>query len=151
MNSASSDKKQGEQCIPFSNGTEAMDWVDYNCDSCANNPYQCGGNCPVEENVALGFATGTINKSTAEFIGYTRYTKQENGLNFVDLKSKCQKFFPKGSDGENHNPIPDPVPANQLCLPFELNEIQPEVEPKTTPCTFSSVSESEQQLQPSSR
>lgn len=111
-----------EQVIPFSNGTEAMDWTDRNCEQCKNNPYRYGGKCPVEENFALGFIEGSINLSTAEFIGYTRLNREKNGT-FVDLKSRCQKFIDRNDEGDLDN-IPDPVPDNQMCLPFELENIE---------------------------
>lgn len=111
-----------EQVIPFSNGSEAMDWTDHNCESCRNNPYKYGGKCPVEENFSLGFAEGSINLSTAEFIGYTRLNREKNGT-FVDLKRKCQKFIDRNDDRDNDN-IPDPVPDNQMVLPFEEQLIE---------------------------
>lgn len=66
-----------KKVIPFSNGTQAMIWMDRNCESCSPK-------CYFEKNMAMGFITGDITIKTAEFIGIDSI----NGK-FVDLNRIC--------------------------------------------------------------
>ncbi len=62
--------------IPFSNGTDAMKWIELNCDKCKY--YRCHAKTVLE----LGFVTGDITLNRARWIGL------ENN----SLKSRCEKF-----------------------------------------------------------
>lgn len=129
-----SDYLDTEQISPFSNGSEAMDWVCNNCGTCKrahkpkdpNNPpnfsatvklVNLGMECKMKLSVDFGFVTGTMAKEMAVLIGYT----EENG--FPD---SC--MFHSDDDRDGWHPVykPKQPPDNQMCLPFALNEICPE-------------------------
>ena len=67
-----------KRIIPFSNGTEAMIWMDLNCNSCTTK-------CHWKRNMDMGFGFGDITVKTAEFIGHNRITDE-----YVDLLDECQ-------------------------------------------------------------
>jgi hypothetical protein len=66
-----------KRLIPFTNGTEAMIWLERNCEKCITK-------CHFKRNIEDGFVTGDITIKTAEFIGYDKM----NGK-YVYL-AKCQ-------------------------------------------------------------
>lgn len=69
--------------IPFSNGTEAMQWIENNCNECTTK-------CHYKRNIELGFVTGDITINTAEFIGYkTKDYELKNG-DSIYLYNLCQ-------------------------------------------------------------
>ena len=79
--------------IPFSNGTEATNWVEENCGQCIKcDPEDSTGKttCPMEFDIATGFISGEISFETCQKIGYTKLSEQKNG-NFVDLKRICKE------------------------------------------------------------
>jgi hypothetical protein len=49
---------------PFSNGTEAMEWVERNCDVCRTK-----SGCSARLNIEKGFITGEITVKAAVYIG----------------------------------------------------------------------------------
>lgn len=71
-----------KKVVPFSNGTEAELWFMYNCDQCKR--WQCSA----KKALQLGFITGEITESRANFIGCTPHNDH-----FVGLNSKCDKFI----------------------------------------------------------
>jgi hypothetical protein len=119
---------------PFSNGTEAMMWLDGNCDRCvkAFHPNQdkgfpkkestmqkyvtCGKYCKLQYWIDIGFIEGTIPMEIAKQIGL-----DENG----HLKEQCMFFSDNDNDGFKYpkRTPPDNTPNNQLVMPFILDEI----------------------------
>lgn len=61
--------------VPFSNGTEAMIWMEQNCDICKTK-----SGCSARNNVEKGFITGDISINAAISIGW----KDD------DFPDKCQ-------------------------------------------------------------
>lgn len=81
--------------VPFSNGSESMDWYGANCGSCKTK-------CHYKRNIDMGFITGDITLKTAEFIGYETTEIQPK---FVTLYSWCQNKdkVPKRKRNKNIN------------------------------------------------
>jgi len=75
---------KNRELIPFSNGTEAMWWMEKNCDQCTKR------SCYSKKMIEDGFFTGTISKKIAENIGFDKINER-----FVHLKSKCQMYSDK--------------------------------------------------------
>lgn len=71
-----------KQYTPFSNGSEACSWYADNCEICTPK-------CPKKRNVDMSFGTGTINQTTADWIGYD---KQNVYKDYITLNSRCQQF-----------------------------------------------------------
>ncbi len=71
--------------IPFSNGSEALSWLDANCDSCKRS------GCQHQYKVHLSFATGYLVPATVDFIGTSKRNQQGDEI-FVRLNSPCQHF-----------------------------------------------------------
>jgi hypothetical protein len=70
---------------PFSNGTEAMVWLEMNCESCSTK-------CHFKRNVEDGFIMGDITISTAVHIGYESIVDHIVHLNRVcQHKDKLKK------------------------------------------------------------
>jgi len=68
-----------KRIVPFSNGTEAMDWMDHNCDVCKTRY-----GCAVRRAMELGFVLGDISMRSAVLIGIT-----DEGLNAIcQMKDK---------------------------------------------------------------
>lgn len=122
-----------ESISPFSNGTEAMCWLDQNCDNCVKayvpkNPelgmpdfdttqrlVNLGRECRLKFAIDLGFITGEIPLEVASVIGYT----EEKGF-----PEQCMMFSDNDDDGYKPNPRkPKDEPPSQFCLPFAINEI----------------------------
>lgn len=61
-----------EKVIPFSNGTESMNWFTVNCDRCKAR------NCTAKQALEYSFLSGEITKSMAERIGYIKDWGLEN-------------------------------------------------------------------------
>lgn len=70
-----------KKIIPFSNGTEAMMWLDQNCDVCRRS------NCSAKVAIQRGFVSGNITERMASFIGYTYHADK-----FESLYPKCDHF-----------------------------------------------------------
>lgn len=49
--------------IPFSNGTESMDWLAMNCERCKMY------GCSARKNIELGFVSGEVSQRTADYVG----------------------------------------------------------------------------------
>ncbi len=62
--------------IPFSNGTEFMDWLDRNCDQCSRPHHYCDpelGDCELFEALVWAHTSdGTLIDEAAEQLGVTR-------------------------------------------------------------------------------
>ncbi len=69
--------KTMKKLIPFTNATEAMVWLDKNCNTCKTK-------CRYKNSIELGFITGTITIKACKHFGYE---KMENG--YVELLSEC--------------------------------------------------------------
>jgi len=50
--------------VPFSNGTEAMWWMEVNCEVCKTSL-----GCSAKRNIEFGFIVGDISIQSAKFIG----------------------------------------------------------------------------------
>lgn len=110
--------------VPFSNGSEAMVWMNNNCDSCKKalmcyNPeayenMRDGGqsetleglNCFGEYAIACGYITGVMPEEISIWMGGTE----------TRLPEQC-RFF---SDDDNDRPDrqPPPIDPMQLKIPF---------------------------------
>lgn len=55
-----------KRIVPFSNGTEAMIWMNNNCDECKTRR-----GCAGKKNIELGFLLGDISGASAILIGMT--------------------------------------------------------------------------------
>lgn len=71
-----------KKVTPFSNASEAMSWLDQNCDVCRRS------NCGAKVAIQRGFISGKITERMAHFIGYTN---TEN-IKFKSLNPKCDQF-----------------------------------------------------------
>jgi hypothetical protein len=49
--------------VPFSNGTEVMNWMDTNCENCKRR------DCSEKKAIEIGFITGRISETMASRIG----------------------------------------------------------------------------------
>jgi hypothetical protein len=118
---------------PFSNGTEAMMWMDENCDHCTKAFHvdeekgwpkestlkeyvRCGKYCKFQYWIDISFIEAAIPKEIAEGMGYTEEKRfPRNCLHYSDNEDDGYKP-PK-------RPKPDNTPDNQLLMPFFLQEI----------------------------
>lgn len=71
-----------KKITPFSNATEAMWWIECNCDQCKRS------NCSAKRAIEMGFISGEITERMAHFIGYTN---TEN-IVFEALNPRCNQF-----------------------------------------------------------
>ena len=71
-----------KKIIPFSNGTEAMMWLEDNCDACRTR-----SGCSAKRNIEQGFITGEITIRAAEFIGYDGYKYETAGIKCKTLSA----------------------------------------------------------------
>lgn len=123
---------ESKMIVPFSNGTEAMMWLDHNCDRCvkAFHPdmkkgwpsektlkeyVRIGKYCKLQYDLDIAHITSEIPIETAIQIGM-----EECGL-----KEQCMFYSDNENDGFNYpkQPKPDNTPNNQLVMPFILDEI----------------------------
>lgn len=122
-----------EMIRPFSNGTEAMCWLDQNCDRCVKAYHPKDGNWPSEKTlknyVSIGkycklqydidicHITSEIPLDTAKQIGL-----DEDGFG---LKQQCMFFSDNEDDGFKYpsQPRPDNSPNNQLVMPFMIEDV----------------------------
>lgn len=119
--------------VPFSCGTQAMDWQYHNCDQCkrAYKPKKGelpdfeeteklvaqGRECKMKLHLDFGFVIGEIPEDIGKQIGLN-----EAG----GLKESCMMFIEdngRGWEGEEEQKPVDIIPDNQLCLPFLMDEI----------------------------
>lgn len=117
---------------PFSNGTEAMMWLDSNCDRCtkAYHPddkkgwaseatllkyVKMGKYCKLQYDIDVGFITSEIPMETAIQIGTDGHS----------LNQQCMFFSDNEDDGFKHpkTPKPDNSPNNQLVMPFMIEDV----------------------------
>jgi len=68
--------------IPFSNATEAEQWMNNNCEICTTSK-----NCSAKRNIELGFIIGEITIAAANFIGISRKFINSN---YITLNIECQ-------------------------------------------------------------
>ena len=79
--------------IPFSNGTEFMDWMGENCEQCVKcDPEDSTGDstCSMEYELAKSIMTGKISLDSCEKIGWKALSEQKHD-NFVRLKTICSE------------------------------------------------------------
>ena len=120
--------------IPFSNGTEAMNWYENNCENCVKAYFpkedrdypndktmkkyiKSGKECKLKYAIDFGFVSGDIPDEVAILIG----KRGEMGL-----KDSCMLFSDNDDDGYKPPEPPEPpdnTPENQLVMPFEVNRI----------------------------
>lgn len=70
-----------KKVIPFSNSTEAMFWMENNCDKCKMP------SCWSKRSLELGFISGNISIIQAKKIGGER-----SGKDYFNLYDRCQMF-----------------------------------------------------------
>ena len=116
-----------EMCTPFSNGTEAMDWMDQNCDRCvkAYKPLKegewpsfktmqtycsIGKECKLKLHIDIGFITSEVPVDICKQIGMDEVGRLKNCMHFSD--NEDDGFKP------NPRPKPDNTPDNQMVMPF---------------------------------
>lgn len=122
-----------EMITPFSNGSEAMDWVGNNCDRCirAYKPTKegewpsdktmrqycsTGKECKLKYHIDIGFITGEIPLQIGEQIGFRDEHKN-------CLKQTCLLYSDNEDDGFKPKPRPKPDwPLNQMVMPFIIEE-----------------------------
>lgn len=118
---------------PFSNGSEAMDWVDNNCNRCvkAYRPKvegdfpsfktmqqycSIGKECKLKFHIDMGFITGEIPVHIGEQIGFSDEHKNS-------LKQTCLLYSDNDDDGYKPKPRPKPDgPLNQMVMPFIIEQ-----------------------------
>jgi hypothetical protein len=116
---------------PFSSGTEAMMWLDHNCDRCVKsfkpkhslpdfkttqNLVNLGRECRLKYHIDMGFITGDIPEDIAKQVGWTL----EKGF-----PESCMMYSDNDDDGWKPTPRhPDRSPDNQLCFPFILDQFE---------------------------
>jgi hypothetical protein len=104
FNSYSGQKKQLVQIsqfqvmktyIPFSNGTEAIDWLGQNCETCKTSR-----GCIGQRNIEMGFITGEISQKAWLFIGFGDSNKYPHPCNWKDKREvkKHPKIKPPQTD-----------------------------------------------------
>ena len=83
--------------VPFSNGTEAMNWLDTNCENCKRR------DCSAKKAIEIGFITGRISENMADKIG----------MEGNHIKSDCEM--------KTSNPVnkPKKQPREQTSLNLE--------------------------------
>lgn len=70
-----------KKVIPFSNATEAMFWMENNCEKCKRP------SCWSKHSLELGFITGDISIIQAKMIG-----GELSGKDYFNLADRCQMF-----------------------------------------------------------
>jgi len=81
-----SSPKRTDLCIPFSNGTEFMDWINHNCDKCKR--HYCYSQIALQK----GSVTGYITMKIAHRIGFQSSNRNNNGMTYLKLNDKCDIF-----------------------------------------------------------
>lgn len=120
---------------PFSTGTEAMNWMCNNCDTCkraylpkkgenkmpdyeeTKKLIELGRECVMKLDLEMGFISGEIPISSAKLIGQTESGLKESCMMHIERTSRDwdEDYPPK-------KPI-DTIPDNQLCFPFIMDEL----------------------------
>lgn len=116
---------------PFSNGTEAMNWIDENCDRCvkayrpkADGEYpsfntmkqycSIGKECKFKFAIDIGFITGEVPSEIVDQIG-----RREHGF----ISHNCLHYSDNDDDGYKPKPRPKPDgPLNQMVMPFIIEQ-----------------------------
>lgn len=130
-------KKKEPVVIPFSNGTEAMMWMDNNCDCCARAYHprsdgewpsdktmrqycRDGRECPMKYAIDIAHITGEMLLEVAEKVGYADDR----------MPVKCKEWKDRGGNGNPRGPATPPrksrgkpIPENQMVLGFGFSEI----------------------------
>ena len=89
--------------VPFSNGTEAMMWLDNNCDSCVKSKFYNSGSEPTDYRcrlyywISLGMVSGEIPLRVAEKIGYAN----GNLLHCRHFTTEKKRYERKPKDNKN--------------------------------------------------
>lgn len=125
-------QKEIQSISPFSNGTEAMMWMDSNCDRCvkahkvkwpepppdfaaSKKLVNLGMECKMKLAIDLTFVDVDIPEDIAQLVGWT----EEKGW-----PSDCMMYSDDDNDGWKPTPrTPKDAPDCQMCLPFAINEI----------------------------
>jgi len=128
---------KNKQAIPFSNGTQAMEWTGRNCERCVKaittripdyvyeeNPEDvilCGRDCIGNYSIGFSFIIGHIPLSIAEWIK-AEISHQKNGI-FAYLPNECPYFSDDERDNPDNQIDPDPYDPNQLIIPFGIEDL----------------------------
>lgn len=118
--------------IPFSTGTEAINWYANNCEACTKAYFPkegkdypsdatmrkyctSGKECKLKYYLDLAFITSELPMKIAAQIGTTPY----------GLKENCMLFTDNTDDGykASKRPTPDTTPDNQMVLPYAWDDI----------------------------
>ena len=121
-------KKQ--MVIPFSSGTEGMNWYANNCSECKRaylpkdgnypsdktmrNYVSCGKECKMKFAIDYGFITGEVDSEIIDLIG-----RNEHGW----IAQSCRFFSDDDNDRYKAPKRPRPDAPNQMVMPFILDEI----------------------------
>lgn len=86
-----------KQFIPFSNGSEFMNWQENNCFQCDNYENESQSEeeskCKLAFNLDLNFLVdGTISENIINEIGFVRKESHRELANFCQLCAKCKMF-----------------------------------------------------------
>lgn len=127
-------KEKVEMMTPFSNGTEAMCWMERNCDCCAlayhptkdgewptdktmRQYCRDGRECPMKYAIDFAHITGEMPLDMAQRTGY-------DSLVDPRMPYKCKAWKDRGDGGNPRGPKqPKPIPKNQLVMSFEFSDI----------------------------
>jgi len=128
--------KDTENIIPFSNGTEAMNWMESNCNRCTKAYFPKEGNWPSEKTLKqyvrigkycklqyhldMGYLLGHIPSDIAQQIGMDEVGRMKHCMFFSDDDNDRFRYPP-------HNPDDD-IPGNQLVMPFIFQEDEVAIE-----------------------
>lgn len=118
---------------PFSNGTEAMMWLDNNCDRCvkAYKPKadgewpsfktmkqycSIGKECKLKLHIDIGFITSDVPVEIIDQVG-----RDERGF----IAEQCRFYSDNEDDGykPKKRPRPDGTGPNQMVMPFSIEGI----------------------------
>jgi hypothetical protein len=86
-----------KQFIPFSNGSEFMNWQENNCFKCDNyeneSQSEQEAKCKLAFNLDLNFLVdGTISENIVNKIGFVTKESHRELANFCQLCAKCKMF-----------------------------------------------------------
>lgn len=121
-----------EMETPFSNGSEAADWVYNNCDRCVKSykpkvegewpsfktmQQYCsiGKECKLKLAIDIGFITSEVPVAIIDQIG-----RNEHGF----IAQQCMLYSDNEDDGykPKKRPKPDGGGPNQMCMPFIIED-----------------------------
>ena len=131
-------KSKEPMIVPFSNGTEAMDWYDRNCENCKHaylpkdgeyprdktmrQYVRDGRECPMKYALDWAFVSSELPLEMARRMGYTS----------GPMPHTCLKWSDRGNGGNPPGPKrPAPIAPNQMSMNFEFSEIAQNHKPLT--------------------